>query len=72
MEEVEISLEEKDLQRLQRIHKVLSGAHDVWETAIRLIIPDYLDQEKFPGNNKVHILEMDFSNNKIKVGIGDS
>jgi hypothetical protein len=49
MEEKTITLDEKDARRLTKIKKVLEEATEVWDRAVKLIIPEYL--EEFKGKN---------------------
>ena len=55
-EDKQITLEDIDCRRLKKIKTVLDEANRLWDSAVKLIVPEYL--EEFKGTN-VEVVSID-------------
>ena len=69
MPEVEIQLDPKDVQRIKRINLLLKQAQDVWDSSMRLILVDYVDNADVE-NKVVGLVSMDFKTGKMVINLG--
>jgi len=68
MPEKIVTLEEKDATRLKKIKIVLDEASKMWDTAVKLLVPEYL--KEFDGK-KVEVLSINPDSKEMKVKVED-
>ena len=65
MQEFEIKLDERDIQRVRRMNLELKEAQESWNKAMKMILIDYMEDAK--DCQKMSIVSMDFNTGVMKI-----
>lgn len=65
--EHKIQLEPKDIQRIRRVNLIVKQAQDEWNSLMKFVLIDYLDDDI--KNKKISITSLNFYTGELKLNV---